>query len=143
MATDPLWGVGCGWAFQSAEWLVDLTATDLLRSKDPSPALRRYARRLRRQLGPHHSMTSDYATARPFNALERLLWSSATVDDEVAAVLGRVGTRTASPLAVLRPTMVARMVLARRRAAPPVEIPPPRTAADVPAGTPEDDRSGV
>ena len=26
LASDPLWGVGCGWAFQSAEWLVDETA---------------------------------------------------------------------------------------------------------------------
>src|SRR4051812_18331456 len=25
LATDPLWGVGCGWAFQSAEWLADET----------------------------------------------------------------------------------------------------------------------
>ena len=25
LATDPLFGVGCGWAFQSAEWLVDDT----------------------------------------------------------------------------------------------------------------------
>jgi flavin-dependent dehydrogenase len=26
LATDPLWGVGCGWALQSAEWLYDCTA---------------------------------------------------------------------------------------------------------------------
>ena len=24
--SDPLWGIGCGWAFQSAEWLADETA---------------------------------------------------------------------------------------------------------------------
>ena len=23
LATDPLFGVGCGWAFQTAEWLAD------------------------------------------------------------------------------------------------------------------------
>ena len=23
LASDPLWGVGCGWAFQSAEWLAE------------------------------------------------------------------------------------------------------------------------
>lgn len=129
LVADYLWGVGCGWAFQTAEWLVDATAADLLRSKDPSPALRSYARRIRRGLGPHHALTSDYATGRPFNALERLLWSSATVDDEVAAALGAIGARTASPLTVLRPTMVARMVRARRRAAPRVDVPSPRTAA--------------
>ena len=26
LASDPLWGVGCGWAFQSADWLVQETA---------------------------------------------------------------------------------------------------------------------
>ncbi|MDQ1636194.1 MAG: hypothetical protein QOJ32_3003 [Frankiaceae bacterium] len=128
LVADYLWGVGCGWAFQSAEWLVDATAADLLRSRDPSPALRSYARRIRRRLGPHHTMTSDYATGRPFTALERLLWSSATVDDEVAAALGAVGARSASPLTVLKPMMVARMVRARRRAAAPVNLPPARTA---------------
>ena len=25
--SDPLWGIGCGWAFQSAEWLADETAS--------------------------------------------------------------------------------------------------------------------
>ena len=29
LATDPSMGVGCGWAFQSAEWLVDCTAPAL------------------------------------------------------------------------------------------------------------------
>jgi len=29
LAADPLWGVGCGWAFQSAEWLVDCVAESL------------------------------------------------------------------------------------------------------------------
>ena len=23
LAADPLWGVGCGWAFQSGEWLAE------------------------------------------------------------------------------------------------------------------------
>ena len=30
LASDPLWGVGCGWAFQSAEWLVEETADALV-----------------------------------------------------------------------------------------------------------------
>jgi flavin-dependent dehydrogenase len=139
LVADYLWGVGCGWAFQSAAWLVDATADDLRRRRDPSPALKGYARQLRRKLVPHHSMTSDYATGRPFNALERLLWSSATVDDEVAAVLGIIGTRSASPFTVLRPSTLVRMVRARRRAAPPLNVPPPRTALAVggtPAGRP-------
>jgi flavin-dependent dehydrogenase len=128
LVADYLWGVGCGWAFQSAEWLVDATAADLLRDQDLTRPLRRYARRMRRRLGTHHAMMSDYATGRPFNAVERLLWSSATVDDEVAVTLGAIGARMTSPLRILRPGMLGRMLLARRRAAAPVRIPPPRTA---------------
>jgi menaquinone-9 beta-reductase len=29
LAADPLWGTGCGWAFRSAEWLVEHTAAAL------------------------------------------------------------------------------------------------------------------
>ena len=36
LATDPLWGVGCGWAFQSAEWLVAATAVDLQSGQEPA-----------------------------------------------------------------------------------------------------------
>ena len=32
MSIDPLWGVGCGWALQSAEWLVDASA-EVLRER--------------------------------------------------------------------------------------------------------------
>ena len=30
MVGDPLWGTGCGWAFQSAEWLCDAIAAPLV-----------------------------------------------------------------------------------------------------------------
>ena len=30
LATDPLWGVGCGWALQSGEWLADSVTPALL-----------------------------------------------------------------------------------------------------------------
>ena len=35
LATDPLFGVGCGWAFQSAEWLADAVAPALARRSGP------------------------------------------------------------------------------------------------------------
>jgi hypothetical protein len=37
LASDPLWGVGCGWAFQSAEWLVGATAEALQPGPIPPP----------------------------------------------------------------------------------------------------------
>jgi flavin-dependent dehydrogenase len=56
MAADPLWGVGCGWALQSADWLVQETADALaghsrLNACDElNAALERYRRRHRRRL---------------------------------------------------------------------------------------------
>ena len=119
IVADYLWGVGCGWAMQSAEWLVDATSAPLLRGRDVRAAARRYSWTLRRRLGPHNMLISDYASGRPFNALERLLYPAATVDGRVAQVFGRVGGRLSSPARLLSPPMLTRMVRARRRAAVP------------------------
>ena len=40
LAADPLWGVGCGWAFQSADWLVQETAGAL---DDATSSTRRWS----------------------------------------------------------------------------------------------------
>src|SRR5256885_1944310 len=50
LATDPSFGVGCGWAFQSAEWLGDRTPSALLDRGDLDRALDRYRRTFRRRL---------------------------------------------------------------------------------------------
>jgi 2-polyprenyl-6-methoxyphenol hydroxylase-like FAD-dependent oxidoreductase len=42
LATDPLFGVGCGWAFQSAEWLADAVAPALRGEAALEAGLRRY-----------------------------------------------------------------------------------------------------
>ncbi|MDQ1635452.1 MAG: hypothetical protein QOJ32_2261 [Frankiaceae bacterium] len=126
IVADYLWGVGCGWALQTAEWLVDGTAGPLLRGGDVERGLVRYRRKVRNQLGPHYLMISDYASGRPFNALERLLYAAAVVDPKVAKAFGRVGGRLSSPALVLSPAMLTRMVRARRRAGPPVTVPSPR-----------------
>jgi flavin-dependent dehydrogenase len=128
LVADYLWGVGCGWALQSAEWLVDATAAPLLRHEDPDPGAARYARRHKRRLAPHYLLISDFATGRPFNAFDRLFFSAATVDDEVANAVGAVGARLRSPLSMLTPSMLLRMVRARARAAPAVDVPLPRSA---------------
>src|SRR5256714_4179720 len=52
LATDPSFGVGCGWAFESAEWLVDHTRTALLDRSELDRALDRYRPAFRRRLGP-------------------------------------------------------------------------------------------
>src|SRR4051794_5946808 len=50
LATDPLWGVGCGWAFQSAEWLAQSVSPALAGGEPLEAGLHRYRRRLARAL---------------------------------------------------------------------------------------------
>ena len=45
LAIDPLWGVGCGFAFQTAEWLADSVAPALARGEPLDDGLERYRRR--------------------------------------------------------------------------------------------------
>ena len=105
LATDPLFGVGCGWAFQSAEWLADSVAP-ALRGEEPLAAgLARYARAHRRRLRGHAFFINDYATGRPLNPLERLSFAAAARDREVAARVDAYATRRIGPARMIRTTM--------------------------------------
>ena len=84
LCSDPLWGVGCGWAFQSAGWLVDETADALLDNGDLDRALRRYRKKHRSKLARRHSLISGFATGRPYNVVERLMFSAAARDERSA-----------------------------------------------------------
>ena len=116
LASDPMWGVGCGWAFQSAEWLADETADALLGDGDLDGALARYRRMHRRRLGPHHFLISDISSGRPANAFERMLYRASARDPKVLHAFTEVGSRRRSPALMLRPLMLARMARAARGA---------------------------
>lgn len=117
MTGDPFWAIGCGWAFQSAGWLVDCTAHALAGGGDLDRALRRYRRRHRSRLGGFYLQSTSYSTARPLLPHERLLLASAARDREMARVFtgfgeGLVGLRTlVGPRSLGR---AARVVLAHR-----------------------------
>lgn len=108
LATDPTMGVGCGWAFQSAEWLVDHTAAALRGEGDLDAALDRYRRAFRRRLGLHHWAIADLSTGRPLRANERIAFRAAARDEWVARKIEPMMTRRASPLSLLGPVMNAR-----------------------------------
>ena len=115
LATDPLWGVGCGWAFQTAEWLAASVARAVVGTEPLEAGLRRYRRRFRLGLAGHAAMIRDYAGGRRFNPLERVLFSSAVWDRRAAERLGRFGTRIDRPQALLSPALGARVALAQAR----------------------------
>jgi menaquinone-9 beta-reductase len=116
LATDPLWGVGCGWAFQSAEWLAEALAPWARGAEPLARGLRRYRRTHARRLAPHARMIHGYSGGRPFDAMEKAFYAAAGRDPVLAERLGRVGVRLDSPLSVMRPGSVARIVRGSRRA---------------------------
>ena len=114
LAADPLWGVGCGWAFQSAEWLAESVGPALRGEESLDRGLRRYRRRHRRGLGFHDRMINDFSRARPFAPPERLLFSAATRDQRVAEIMSAYGTRSISPMRMIATAMPRAMAVNAR-----------------------------
>jgi flavin-dependent dehydrogenase len=97
LAVDPLFGIGCGWALQSGEWLADSVATALAGEEPLESGLKRYKRRHARGLGGHAFLINDYATGRPMSAVERLFFSAAARDPKCAKLFEAFGTREIGP----------------------------------------------
>jgi flavin-dependent dehydrogenase len=116
LATDPLWGVGCGWAFQSAEWLADSVMPALAGEQPLHRGLGRYRRRWARKLRGHAAMIHDYAGGRRMTPPERLMFRAATEDARVADVTGAFGTRNIGPAQMMARAMPRSLLLAARRA---------------------------
>ena len=117
LTADPVFGVGCGWAFQTAEWLVDQTSSAVLGDGDLERALGRDRRRFRRRLWPHYAQISDYSSGRKLRLNERTAFRAAAVDPVVARAVEEVATRRRSPLRMFDPAITAR-ALWRARSAP-------------------------
>lgn len=115
LAIDPLWGVGCGWALQSGEWLADSLAPALLGEEPLARGLRRYRRRHARRLRGHAAMIYDYAGGRKFNAFEKMFFSAAARDEGVARTFQAFGSRQIGPAHMLA-SALPRMALAGVRA---------------------------
>jgi flavin-dependent dehydrogenase len=114
LASDPLWGVGCGWAFQSAEWLAEEVGPALGSGGDVDAGLERYRRLHRRRLGPHHFLIADLSSGRPANPLEKAMYAAAAHDERVFAAFESIGSRRKSPAAMLDPRVLARLVRAEK-----------------------------
>jgi 2-polyprenyl-6-methoxyphenol hydroxylase-like FAD-dependent oxidoreductase len=108
MSVDPLWGVGCGFAFQTAEWLVDTLTPALKEGRPITPALRSYAKLVARELNGHRSVIVDFARRRGLNAIERLNFSAAAKDVAAARHLHAFGARLIGPARFLSPRALLR-----------------------------------
>jgi len=105
LATDPLFGVGCGWALQSAEWLAENVVPALQGEEPLERGLERYRRRHASELRGHAFMIHDYATGRPLNRGEKLLFAAAARDPKVALAFDEMGTRRIKPGRMLARTV--------------------------------------
>jgi menaquinone-9 beta-reductase len=113
LTTDPLAGVGCGWALQSGELLAECVAPALLGDASLDRCLARYRRR-RLALRAHAFFIDDYATGRRMNPAERFLFSAAARDEQIATVLDAFVMRTTDPARMMATTPRALAVHARR-----------------------------
>ncbi|MFT3858219.1 MAG: NAD(P)/FAD-dependent oxidoreductase [Aquabacterium sp.] len=119
---DYLQGVGCGWALQSAQWLADAVSSSLRPGSTDAQldaGLQRYATQHRRAIAPQRFFINDFAGRLDFNPVERLLYAAAARDADLARRMARVGARIDTPLALMRPSVLAKAVwlnLARRGA---------------------------
>jgi 2-polyprenyl-6-methoxyphenol hydroxylase-like FAD-dependent oxidoreductase len=97
MAVDPLFGVGCGWALQSGEWLAESVAPALAGEEPLQAGLSRYRRRHRRGLRGHATLINEYASGRKMSPGERLIFSAAARDARLATSFDTFGTRCIGP----------------------------------------------
>jgi 2-polyprenyl-6-methoxyphenol hydroxylase-like FAD-dependent oxidoreductase len=114
LAVDPLFGVGCGWAFQSAEWLADSVAPALRGEEEPAAGLKRYRRAHRRGLRGHATIINDYASGRKMRPGERLIFSAAARDQRVATAFEAFGTRSIGPARFFASTIPRAIVVNAR-----------------------------
>jgi menaquinone-9 beta-reductase len=110
LASDPIFGVGCGWAFQSGKWLADSVSPALHGHESMESSLNCYRRRYRRELGMHALQIHRFSNGRKLNAFERVSLSTAARDPQGAAIFEAVGARWMRPHESLLP--IARRIIA-------------------------------
>jgi 2-polyprenyl-6-methoxyphenol hydroxylase-like FAD-dependent oxidoreductase len=111
IAADPLWGVGCGWALQSAEWLAESVGPAL--SGDAAMvdrALQAYAARHRKGLDAHEKFCSAYSSGKRFNPGEKLLFRAAARDAELTMRMAQMGGRWITPQELMTPGTLGRIL---------------------------------
>jgi 2-polyprenyl-6-methoxyphenol hydroxylase-like FAD-dependent oxidoreductase len=108
LTADPVWAIGCGWAFESASWLADAVTPALHGEESLRRGLRRYRAQHRRRLAGHARVIADAAKGGAPPAPVRALLAAATRDNETALRFEDFGTRSAPVHRFLSPRALAR-----------------------------------
>lgn len=118
LATDPLFGVGCGWALQSGEWLADSVSPAMHGTEPLAAGLGRYGRRHRRELRGHAYLIHDYTSGRKMQLPERYGFAAAARDPELAVILDAYATRQIKPTQMMARFIPKAIASDARRAFP-------------------------
>lgn len=108
LSVDPVWGTGCAFALQSAEWLVEATAAAILARSPLDRPLRAYARRHARELAGHAWHIASYASGRRWWLPERLMLEAAARDPVQARRLFAYAARSIGLTTFMAPGALAR-----------------------------------
>ncbi|MEQ1508633.1 MAG: NAD(P)/FAD-dependent oxidoreductase, partial [Myxococcota bacterium] len=111
-SVDPVAAAGCGWAFTSAEWLVDNTADALVSGGDLQRGLELYEVRHAAELRLHFEQICEASSGRPtaMNKLGDLVSEAALFDPSLAALRRRFTHRLIGVSEYLSPTTLERAV---------------------------------
>lgn len=101
MSSDPTTGVGCSWALQSADMLVEYTASSLKNGRLIDRSLKKYCRQHAARFNAHFEVIAEEAKAKPFNLLQKAVFSAAVKDRKLAHIFHTYGNRNISMLEFL------------------------------------------
>ncbi len=104
MTTDPLHGFGISWGIISASELVRRAAPGLLAGHRPDREVAAYHQARYAEVKGHFKIMADMALAKPMPVMQQMLFSAATRDPEMSAIVQRflAGTSGTSELLSLR-----------------------------------------
>jgi flavin-dependent dehydrogenase len=112
MVLDPIWGTGCGFAFLSADWLVEATLPAFASGRWSAMALdrglKRYRRSHRARTCGHYHHIASFSKVRGPNLVEQLLFSAAAHDARLANRVLKYFGRTIGPLSLAAPPALLR-----------------------------------
>jgi flavin-dependent dehydrogenase len=100
---DPLFGVGCGWAFQSGAILADAVGQSLAAGRPLKHALGDFRRKVAMQIIPHTLTMIGYSRGRGLSRMDKFVMRRAARSSAVEAELIGLLTRNVSPLKLIAP----------------------------------------
>lgn len=107
---DPLYGVGCGWAFQSGELLADAVAPALVAGEPLAKSLRSYRRGVRMLVVPFSLQMLGYSRGRSLSRMEKFIMRRAARNPVVEQRFIQIVTRNISPFALGRPSEMLKLL---------------------------------